>query len=116
MLFFSLNRSLDLSPNIGGGHINRIYSRRAIKAGLDESEIKGIGSHLMRVGTAQDSLNSEASMPIIVQRRSCSNTDAEMRCEEHLIARLEKAYFLELLKYITVLAHRYETYSFHYLI
>ena len=36
MLFCGLNRSLDLSPNIGAGQINRIYKRIARKAGLDE--------------------------------------------------------------------------------
>jgi site-specific recombinase XerD len=52
ILFCGLNRSLDLSPNIGAGQINRIYKRIARKAGLSESEIKGISGHSMRVGAA----------------------------------------------------------------
>ena len=68
MLFCGLNRALDVSPQISVGQINRIYKNIAKKAGLDESEIEGISGHSMRVGAAQDLLNSGASMPIIVQR------------------------------------------------
>jgi len=83
MLFCGLNRSFDLSLNIGAGQINRIYKRIARKAGLDESEIKRISGHSMRVGAAQDLLNSGASMPIIMQRGRWSKTDTVMRYVEH---------------------------------
>ena len=83
MLFCGLNRSLDVSPNIGAGQINRIYKRIARKAGISESEIKGISGHSMRVGAAQDLLSSGASMPIIMQRGRWSKTDTVMRYVEH---------------------------------
>ena len=83
MLFCGLNRSFDLSLNIGAGQINRIYKRIARRAGLDESEIKRISGHSMRVGAAQDLLNSGASMPIIMQRGRWSKTDTVMRYVEH---------------------------------
>lgn len=83
MLFCGLNRSFDLSLNIGAGQINRIYKGIARKAGLDELEIKGISGHSMRVGAAQDLLNSGASMPIIMQRGRWSKTDTVMRYVEH---------------------------------
>ena len=83
MLFCGLNRSLDVSPNVGAGQINRIYKRIARKAGISESEIKGISGHSMRVGAAQDLLNSGASMPIIMQRGRWSKTDTVMRYVEH---------------------------------
>jgi len=83
MLFCGLNRSLDVSPNIGAGQINRIYKRIARKACISESEIKGISGHSMRVGAAQDLLNSGASMPIIMQRGRWSKTDTVMRYVEH---------------------------------
>ena len=85
MLFCGLNRSLDVSPNIGAGQINRIYKRIARKAGISESEIKGISGHSMRVGAAQDLLSSGASMPIIVQRGRWSKTDTVMRYVEHSV-------------------------------
>jgi integrase len=83
MLFCGLNRSLDVSPNVGAGQINRIYKRIARKAGISESEINGISGHSMRVGAAQDLLNSGASMPIIMQRGRWSKTDTVMRYVEH---------------------------------
>jgi site-specific recombinase XerD len=84
-LFCGLNRLLDLSLNIGAGQINRIYKRIAKKAGLSELEIKGISGHSMRVGAAQDLLNSGASMPIIMKRGRWSKTDTVMRYVEHSI-------------------------------
>ena len=83
MLFCGLNRALDISPQIGAGQINRIYKKIAKKAGLDESEVDGISGHSMRVGAAQDLLNSGASMPIIMQRGRWSKTDTVMRYLEH---------------------------------
>ena len=84
MLFCGLNRALDFSANIGAGQINRIYKRIARKAGLNESEIEGISGHSMRVGAAQDLLNSGASMPIIMQRGRWTKTDTVMRYVEHI--------------------------------
>jgi site-specific recombinase XerD len=84
MLFCGLNRSLDESPKIGVGQINRIYKNIARKAGLDESEIRSISGHSMRVGAAQDLLNSGASMPMIMQRGRWSKTDTVMRYVEHV--------------------------------
>jgi integrase len=83
MLFCGLNRALDFSAHIGAGQINRIYKRIARKAGLNESEIEGISGHSMRVGAAQDLLNSGASIPIIMQRGRWSKTDTVMRYLEH---------------------------------
>jgi site-specific recombinase XerD len=83
ILFCGLNRALDFSAHIGAGQINRIYKRIARKAGLDESAIEGISGHSMRVGAAQDLLNSGASMPIIMQRGRWSKTDTVMRYVEN---------------------------------
>ena len=83
MLFCGLNRALDFSANIGAGQINRIYKRIARYAGLDELVIEEISGHSMRVGAAQDLLNSGASMPIIMQRGRWSKTDTVMRYLEH---------------------------------
>ena len=69
--------------SLGSGHVNRIYKRIARNAGLDESIIEGISGHSMRVGAAQDLLNSGASMPIIMQRGRWSKTDTVMRYLEH---------------------------------
>jgi site-specific recombinase XerD len=69
--------------SLGSGQVNRIYKRIARNAGLDEIVIEGISGHSMRVGAAQDLLNSGASMPIIMQRGRWSKTDTVMRYLEH---------------------------------
>jgi len=84
MLFCGLNRALYTSSQIGVGQINRIYKKIARKAGINESEIASISGHSIRVGAAQDLLNSGASMPIIMQRGRWSKTDTVMRYVEHV--------------------------------
>ena len=69
--------------SLNSGQINRIYKKIARKAGLNESAIEGISSHSMRVGAAQDLLNSGASMPITMQRGRWPKTDTVMRYLEH---------------------------------
>jgi site-specific recombinase XerD len=69
--------------SLGSGQVNRIYKRIARDAGLDELSIEGISGHSMRVGAAQDILNSGASMPIIMQCGRWSKTDTVMRYLEH---------------------------------
>lgn len=83
ILFCGLNRALDTSPQISVGQINRIYKKIARKAGLDESEVESISGHSMRVGAAQDLLNSGASIPIIMQRGRWKKTDTVMRYLEY---------------------------------
>ena len=69
--------------SLGSGQVNRIYKRIARNAGLEELVIEGISGHSMRVGAAQDLLNSGASMPIIMQRGRWSKTDTVMRYVEN---------------------------------
>ena len=69
--------------SLNSGQVNRIYKQIARDAGLDELVIEGISGHSMRVGAAQDLLNSGASMPIIMQRGRWSKTDTVMRYLEH---------------------------------
>ena len=69
--------------SLNSGQVNRIYKRIARDAGLDKLVIEGISGHSMRVGAAQDLLNSGASMPIIMQRGRWTKTDTVMRYLEH---------------------------------
>jgi site-specific recombinase XerD len=83
-LIAGINRRERISQsNLSSGQINRIYKRIARNAGLDELVIEGISGHSMRVGAAQDLLNSGASMPIIMQRGRWSKIDTVMRYVEH---------------------------------
>jgi len=84
-LMVGIDRGGRISRSIlGSGQVNRIYKRIARDAGLDELVIEGISGHSMRVGAAQDLLNSGASMPIIMQRGRWSKTDTVMRYVEHI--------------------------------
>jgi len=83
-IYCGLNRAGDISQYLGGGQVNRIYKRIARKAELDESVIKGISGHSMRVGAAQDLLSSGASMPTMMQRGRWSKSDTVMRYVEHI--------------------------------
>lgn len=79
-LMVGIDRGVRIScSNLNSGQVNRIYKRIARNAGLDELVIEGISGHSMRVGAAQDLLNSGASMPIIMQRGRWSKTDTVMR-------------------------------------
>lgn len=69
--------------SLGSGQVNRIYKRIARNAGLDDLVVEGISGHSMRVGAAQDLLNSGASMPIIMRRGRWSKTDTVMRYLEY---------------------------------
>ena len=69
--------------SLSSGQVNRIYKRIARSAGLGELVVEGISGHSMRVGAAQDLLNSGASIPIIMQRGRWSKTDTVMRYLEH---------------------------------
>jgi site-specific recombinase XerD len=83
-IFTGINRANVIGSEVGAGQINRIYKRIARAAGLDESVIKGISGHSMRVGAAQDLLSSGASMPIMMQRGRWSKSDTVMRYVEQL--------------------------------
>ena len=84
MLHCGLNHALDVSNQIGASQINRIHKKIARKAGLNESAIEGISGHPVRVGAAQDLLNSGTSMPMIMQCGRWSRTYTVMRYPEQI--------------------------------
>ena len=72
-----------LPRGISGGQINRIYKGLAAKAKLDPDMVEHISGHSMRVGSAQDLLNSGASMPMLMNRGRWTKTDTVMRYVEN---------------------------------
>ena len=72
-----------VTEDLKAGQVNRIYKRLAKEAKLDQSFIKGVSGHSLRVGAAQDLLHSGASMPIIMNRGRWSKTDTVMRYLEY---------------------------------
>ena len=83
-LFRGVNRAQKITLTLGSSQINRIYKRIAKKAGLSHNLTHGISGHSMRVGHAQDLVNSGASMSIIMSKGRWSKTDTVMRYVEHL--------------------------------
>ena len=83
-LFRGVTRAQKITPTLGASQINRIYKRIAKNAGLNQNLTQGISGHSMRVGHAQDLVNSGASMPIIMSKGRWSKTDTVMRYVEHL--------------------------------
>lgn len=69
-----------LSP----GQINRIYKRIAMAAKVSKEQIKNISGHSIRVGAAQDLINSGVSLPILMNRGRWSKPDTAMRYVEAL--------------------------------
>jgi integrase len=83
-LFKGINRVQKITGSLGSGQINRIYKRLAKRAGLDKELIEQISGHSLRVGHAQDLVNSGESMPMIMSKGRWSKTDTVMRYVEHI--------------------------------
>jgi site-specific recombinase XerD len=83
-LFKGVNRAQKITGSLCSGQINRIYKRLAKRAGLDKDLIEQISGHSLRVGHAQDMVNSGESMPMIMSKGRWSKTDTVMRYIEHI--------------------------------
>jgi site-specific recombinase XerD len=84
LLFRGINRGGKITEGLGAGQINRIFKALGRKAKLEESAIKGISGHSMRVGHAQDLASSGASLPMIMSKGRWSKTDTVMRYVEQM--------------------------------
>lgn len=72
-----------VTASIGSGQINRIFKKIARAAHIKEEDIKNISGHSLRVGAAQDLLNSGASLPVIMSKGRWSKSDTAMRYVEN---------------------------------
>lgn len=79
LLFRGINNAIDITQELKGSQINRIYKRLAKDAKLPKQIIDQISGHSMRVGAAQDLLGSGASMPMIMNKGRWTKTDTVMR-------------------------------------
>jgi len=78
-LFRGINNAIDITDELKCNQINRIYKRLAKDANLAKEIVDHISGHSMRVGAAQDLMNSGASMPIIMNKGRWSKADTVMR-------------------------------------
>ena len=83
-IFMGINRAQKITDSFSPAQINRIYKRLAIRAGLAENLTKQISGHSLRVGHAQDMVNTGESLPMIMSKGRWSKTDTVMRYVEHI--------------------------------
>lgn len=83
-LFRGIKGTTILGEGLSSSQINRIYKKLARKSQMEQTLIKGISGHSMRVGAAQDLLKSGASLPIIMNRGRWSKPDTVMRYIEQV--------------------------------
>ena len=82
-LFRGIKRGQIISDDLSSAQVNRIYKSIAARSCVDESVVKFISGHSMRVGAAQDLLVSGASLPMIMQRGRWTKADTVMRYIEN---------------------------------
>jgi site-specific recombinase XerD len=83
-LFMGINRGQKITESFGAPQINRVYKRLARRAGFNKDLIERISGHSLRVGHAQDLVNSGESLAMIMSKGRWSKTDTVMRYAEHI--------------------------------
>ncbi len=83
MLLRGVSRGEKITEGLSAAQINRIYKRIASNSKVDQSMVRHISGHSMRVGAAQDLLKSGASLPMMMQRGRWSKADTVMRYLEN---------------------------------
>ena len=83
-LFRGVNRGNHITQSLGSGQINRIYKKIARLSKIESDLIGKISGHSMRVGHAQDLVNSGASLPVIMSMGRWTKADTVMRYVEQI--------------------------------
>jgi len=83
-LFRGIRAGGSITHGLCDSRVSRIYKSLAKEAGLCKEAVEGISGHSMRVGGAQDLLNSGASLPQIMVKGGWAKTDTVMRYVERV--------------------------------
>ena len=78
-IFRAITATGKIKDSLNSSYIGRIYKKLAKLSKIDVSIIKNISGHSMRVGAAQDLMQSKASFPVIMDRGRWSKIDTVMR-------------------------------------
>jgi site-specific recombinase XerD len=78
-IFRAITVSGKIKDSLNSSHVGRIYKKIAQLSMVDQSIIKSISGHSMRVGAAQDLMLSKASFPTIMNRGRWSKIVTVMR-------------------------------------
>ncbi|WP_445767925.1 site-specific integrase [Rheinheimera sp.] len=82
LIFRGVRSSGEITVGLCESRISRIYKTLSRKAGIDQSVVQSISGHSMRVGGAQDLLNSGASLLQIMVKGGWAKTDTVLRYVE----------------------------------
>ncbi len=83
-LFRGIKRGQVITDNLSPAQVNRIFKLIATKSRIDDSIVKRISGHSMRVGAAQDLLILGTTLPMIMQRGRWTKADTVMRYTEQI--------------------------------
>jgi site-specific recombinase XerD len=83
-IFRSVTSADKIKDSLSSPHVGRIYKKLAQLSKVDQSAIKNISGHSLRVGAAQDLMLSGAPLPIIMNRGRWSKVDTLMRYVEQV--------------------------------
>jgi integrase len=81
-IFRAITATGKIKDSLNSSHVGRIYKKIAQYCKVDQSIIRKISGHSMRVGAAQDLLLSGATLPILMNRGRWTKTDTVMRYTE----------------------------------
>lgn len=81
-IFRAITATGKIKNSLNSSHVGRIYKKIAQHCKVDQSIIRKISGHSMRVGAAQDLLLSGATLPTLMNRGRWSKTDTVMRYTE----------------------------------
>jgi site-specific recombinase XerD len=84
-IFRAITATGKIKESLNSSHVGRIYKKIARLSMVDQSIIKDISGHSMRVGAAQDLTAYGASLPIIMNRGRWSKTDTVIRYIENYL-------------------------------
>lgn len=79
-IFRAITANGKIKDSLNSSHVVRIYKKLAWLSKVDQSIIKNISGHSMRIGADQDLLLSGATLPILMNRGRWLKTDTLMRC------------------------------------
>ena len=85
-LFRSARATGEIRDSLNESQIGRIFKRYALNSRVEQNIIKKISGHSMRVGAAQDLVESGASLAVIINRGRWTKIDTVMRYIEETFA------------------------------
>jgi site-specific recombinase XerD len=78
-IFRAITATGKIKDGLNSSHVGRIYKKLAQISIADQSIIKNISGHSLRVGAAQDLMLSGTTLPVIMNRGRWSKIDTVMR-------------------------------------